>query len=103
MSYLITLKINVAILTSLYHKRLAALGFSHVKCNSTRLREDIERMILDIKPEVQKNRYWHLVFDDDISIAVADMKDNTSTEVLTLHKAAKILQKEYLNISHAFT
>ena len=80
-------------------KHLAALGFSHVKCYRTRLREDIERMIPDIKPVVQKNRY----FDDDFSKVVADMKDNTSTEVSTLHKAAKILWKEYLNISHAFT
>ena len=31
------------------------------------------------------------------------MKDNTSNDVSTLHKAAKILRKEYLNISHAFT
>ena len=93
----------MADLTSLYDKRLAALGFSHVKCNTTRLREDIERLIPDIKPVVQKNRFWHLVFDDDLSKAVADMKDNTSNDVSTLHKAAKILRKEYLNISHAFT
>ena len=59
-------------------------------------------MIPDIKPVhavVQKNRFWHLAFDDDLSKAVADMKDNTSTDVSTLHKAAIILQKEYLNIS----
>ena len=60
-------------------------------------------MIPDIKPVVQKNRYWHLVSDDDLSKSVANMQDNTSNEVSTLHKAAKILQKEYLNVSHAFT
>ena len=36
------------------------------------LREDTEHMIPDIKPVVQKNCYWHLVFDDDISKAVAE-------------------------------
>ena len=83
-------------LTSLYDKRLAALGFSYVTRNTTRLRVDIERMIPDIKPVhavVQKNRFWHLVFDDDLSKAVADMKDNASTDVSTLNKAAIILQK----------
>ena len=63
-------------LTSLYEKPLASLVFSHVKCNRTRLREDIVRMIPDIKPVVQKNRYWHLVVDDNLSKAVADMKGN---------------------------
>ena len=90
-------------LTSLYDKCLAALGFFHVKCNTTRLREDIERLIPDIKPIVQKKCFWHLVFDDDLSKAVTDMKDNTSNDVSTLHKVAKILWKEYLNISHALT
>ena len=67
----------MADLTSLCGKRHAALRFSHVICNTTRLREDIESVILDIKQVVQKNRYWHLVFDDDLSKAVADMKYNT--------------------------
>ena len=93
----------MADLTSLYNNRIAALGFSHIKCNRARLRHDIDCMIPDIKPVVQKNRYWHLVFNNDLSKAVADRKDNTSTEVSTLHKAAKIHWKEYLNISHAFT
>ena len=93
----------MADLTSLYDKCLVALGFSHVKCNTTRLREDIERLISYIKPVEEKNRFWHLVFDDDNSKAVADMKDNTSNDVSTVHKAAKILRKEYLNISLAFT
>ena len=91
----------MAYLTAIYDKHLAAVGFSHVKCNRARFREDIERMIPYIKPAVQKNRYWHLVFDDDLSKSVADMKDNTSSEVSTLHKAAQILPKEYLNINHA--
>ena len=34
--------IAMADLTSLYDKRLAALGFPHIKCNATRLGEDIE-------------------------------------------------------------
>ena len=70
-------------LMSLYDKRLSALGFSHVKCNTARPREDIECLIPVIKQVVQK--------------------DNTSNDVSTLHKAAKILQKEYFNINHALT
>ena len=111
----------MAKLTSLYDKRLVALGFSHVKCNRTRLKENIERMIpdinpvvrknpylhlviyddLDINPVIRKNRFLHIVIYDDLSKAVADMTDNTSKEISTLHKAALILRKEYLNISHA--
>ena len=68
-------------LTALYDMCLAVLLFSHVKYNRTRLREDIERMIPYIKPVVQKNRYWHLVFDDDLSKSVADMKDKASSKV----------------------
>ena len=58
------------------HKRSAALERS-VKLFTgglkpvSRLREDIERIIPDIKSVVQNNLYWHLVFDDDLSKAVA--------------------------------
>ncbi len=92
----------MAHLTTLYDKRIAALGFPYIKCNTTRLREDIERMIPDIKA-VKINRCWSLVFDDDLSKAIVDMKDNTSSEVSTLHKAAKILRREYLKMRQAFT
>ena len=34
-------------------------------------------MIWDIKPVVQKNRYWRIVFDDGLSKAVAAIKNNT--------------------------
>ena len=73
--------IDMVDLISLYDKRLAALGFPHITCNTTHLREDIERMIPDIKSVIQKGRCWSLVFDEDLSNAVADMKDNASTEV----------------------
>ena len=89
-------------LTTLYDKRIAALGFPCIKYNTTRLREDIERMIPDIKA-VKNNRCWSLVFDDDLSKAIVDMKDNTSTEVFTLHKAAKILRRENLQMRQAST
>ncbi|XP_014676237.1 PREDICTED: uncharacterized protein LOC106816189 [Priapulus caudatus] len=48
------------------------------------------------------NRCWSLVFEDDLSKAV-DMKDSTSTEVSILHKAAKILRRDYLHIRQVFT
>ena len=76
----------MADLTFLYDKLLAALEFFRVKCNPTRLREDVERLISDIKSVVQRNRLWHLAFDDDLSKAVTDMKDNTSNDVNTLQK-----------------
>ena len=89
-------------LTALYDERIADLGFPNIKCNTTRLREDIERLIPDIR-SVQINRVWSLVFDDDLSKAVADMKNNTSTNVSIIFKAAKILRQEYLPMKHAFT
>ena len=81
----------MADLTALCDKYLAVLGFPYIKCNTTRLREYIEYMIPDIKP-VQMNHCLSFVFVDDLSNAVADMKDNISTEVSILHKAANILQ-----------
>ena len=92
----------MAHLTTLYNKRIAALGFPDIKCNTTRLREDIERMIPDIKT-VKVSRCWSLVFDDDLSQAVVDMQDNISSEVSTLHKAAQILRREYLQKHQEFT
>ncbi len=55
-------------LTTLYDKRLNALGFPDIQCNKTHLREYIERMIPDIKA-VKMTRCWSLVFDDDLSQA----------------------------------
>ena len=92
----------MADMTTLYNKRIAALGFSTIRCNTTRLREDIERLLPDIK-SIRTNRGWSLVFDDDLSKAVLDMKGNNSTDVSIIFKAAKILRKEYLNIQQDFT
>ena len=90
-------------LTSLYDNRLAAHGFPHIKCNTTRLREEIESMIPDIKSVMNKNRSWSLVFDEDLSDVISEMKDNTSTEVSILFKAAKILRKDCLRLKQTFT
>ena len=92
----------MADLTVLYDKRTADLGFPHIKCNTTRLREDVERLIPDIK-SVRINRGWSLVFDDDLSKAVQEMKNNTSTDVSIILKAARILRQEYLPIRQVFT
>lgn len=89
-------------LTALYDERIANLGFPNIKCNTPRPREDIERLIPDIR-SVQINRVWSLVFDNDLSKAVADMKNNTSTDVSIIFKAAKILRQEYLPMKHTFT
>lgn len=91
----------MADLTSLYDDRLVVLGFPEVKCNTTRLRQEIERIIPDIRA-VQVNRCWSLVFDNDLSKAVGDMKDNISSEVSILHKAAKILRRDYLKTGQEF-
>ena len=84
----------MADLTALYDQRIAGLGFSSIKCNTTRLREDIERLIPDIK-SVRMNRGWPLVFDDDLSKALTDMNENRSADVSIILKAAKILRREY--------
>ena len=81
---------DLTMLTALYDKRLVALGFPDIKCNTTCLREDIECLVPDIKLPVRMNRCWSFVFDDDMGRVVGDiMKDNISTEVSILHKAAK--------------
>ena len=92
----------MADLTALYDKHTAALLFPHIKCNTTWLRQDIERLIPDIKPLRMKHG-WSLVFDDDLSQAVVDMQDNTSTDVSIILKAAHILRREYLPMKQAFT
>ena len=88
-------------LTALYDKRIAELGFPDMKSNTTRLREDIERRIPDIR-SVQLGRVWSLLFDDELK-ALADMKSNTSTDVSILFRAAKILREEYLPKEQSFT
>ena len=40
---------EIADLTALYDKRLVAIGFPNIKCNTKCLREDIERLVPDIK------------------------------------------------------
>ena len=49
------------------------------------------------------HRCWFLPFDDDLSKAVFSMKDNRSTDVSTILKAAKSLRQIYLQMKHAFT
>ena len=93
---------KMADLTTLYDKRLTSLGFSDITANTTRLRKDLEREIPDLKA-IKVNRCWSMAFDDDLSETIAAMKDNTSTEVSTLHKAAKILRNEYLQKKQSFT
>ena len=94
--------VAMADLTALYDKRIAALGFPHIKINATRLRQDIERLIPDIT-SVWRNHCWSLVYDDDLSTAVAHMEDNTSTDVSVILKTAKILRGECQPIKQAFT
>lgn len=49
------------------------------------------------------NHVCPLVFDGDLSKSTVDMKDNTSTNVAIIFKAAKILWREYLPMKHTFT
>ena len=88
-------------LTSFYDKRMATQGFPQVKCNTTRLREDIVRSIPDIKAVMRNKRSWSLVYDKDLSSAVANM--SAFTEASILHKAAKIIRKDCLQVRHLFT
>ena len=78
-------------LTALYEKHIVGLVFSHIKCNTTRLRENIEHLIPDIKP-VRNKLGWSIIFEDGLSKALPDMKDNTCTDVSIILKAAKILR-----------
>ena len=89
-------------LAALYDKRTVGLGFPAIKCNTTHLREDIKRLIPDIK-SVQTNHGWSLVFDDDLSKAVIDIKGNRSNDVSIILRAAKILRQEFLPMKQTFT
>lgn len=73
--------------TTLYDKHIAGLYFPHIKCNTTHFQDDIKCLVPDIKSD-QMNCDCALVFDDDLSKAV-DMKNNSSTDVSIIPKAAK--------------
>ena len=77
----------MADMTTLYNKHVAALVFSSICCNTTRLHEYIERFLADIK-SIGTNRGWSLVFYDvfDLSKAVLDMKGNRTTDVSIIFK-----------------
>ena len=62
----------MAKLTTLYDKQTAAWVFSDIKCHTTHLCKDIERLIADIK-SVQTKHSWSLVYDDDLSKAIVEM------------------------------
>ena len=47
---------EMADLTALYNKRLVALGFPDIKCNTKHLREDIEHIVPYIKPPLKMIR-----------------------------------------------
>ena len=64
----------MADMTVLYEKCTADLGFPFIKCNTTRLREDVERLIPDII-SVKIDLEWSLVFDNDLNKAVLEMKE----------------------------
>ena len=64
----------MADMTVLYDKRTADLGFQLIKCYTTRLREDVERLIPDII-SVKIDLGWSLVFDNDFNKAFLEMKE----------------------------
>lgn len=84
-------------MTSLYDKRIAALGYPDIKCTTTRFRESTEHLTPGIK-SMQMNRGWPLVSDDVLNKAIVDMKDNTSIDVAII-----LNRREYLPTKQAFT
>ena len=94
--------LHIANLSVLYDRRAAALGHPGMKCHSNRLSEDIFAMVPDINA-IQIGRGWSLVYNDDLSQAVAYIKDNTATEMSFLRRAAIILCGNNLSQTHEFT
>ena len=78
---------------------LVILTVSH----TTRLRQDIVNTIPDIKEIQRSSGCWDLVFDEDLSQAVQEMKDSTSPDMQILAQAVKILRRDILDKMQMFS
>ena len=94
---------NMAHLKALFDKRLASLGYPQSQCHTTRLRNDIISLNPDIKAIQKPSGSWDLVFDEDLSQALQEMKDPTSSDMRTLAQAVKILRRDMLDKRQMFS
>ncbi|KAG7165094.1 hypothetical protein Hamer_G004870 [Homarus americanus] len=83
-------------LTAPYDKHLVSLRCPHSHGHTTRLRQDIVSMFPDIKAIEKPCGCWELVFNEDLSQVVEEMKDTTSPGMRILAPVAKILQRYIL-------
>ena len=89
---------NMAHLKTLFDKCLASLGYPQSQCHiTTPLRNDITSLIPDIKTIQTPSGSWDLVFDQDLSQALQEMKNTTSSDMRTLAQAVKILRRDMLD------
>ena len=89
---------NMAHLKALFDKRLASLGYPQSQYHiTTPLRNDIISLIPDIKAIRKPSASWDLVFDQDLSQTLQEMKDTTSSDMRTLAYAVKILRRDMLD------
>ena len=90
-------------LHNLYMSRLTSLGVADFHGHRTRFRKDILSVVPDLV-EVKDKRTGHydLVFDDNLSVAIAEYNTNTTEDMLILAKASKILRKEALDQKTGF-
>ncbi|KAG7161869.1 hypothetical protein Hamer_G007532 [Homarus americanus] len=60
-------------------------------------------MLPDIKAIEKSSGCWELVFNEDLSQEVEEMKDTTSTDMRILAQTAKILQRDILEKKQVFS
>ena len=80
-------------LYNLYISRLTSLGLNEVSIHRTRFRQQIISAIPDLIAVKNKSGQYDLVYDEDLSRAIAEYKTSTHDDIIILAKAARILRK----------
>ena len=90
-------------LKTLYENRLASLGYPDTQSHTTRLKQDILSLFSDITAHQKPPGCWEFVFKKDLYEVLHEMKDNTTPDVRTLVRAARILRRDMLQKKQLFT
>ena len=85
------LTFEMSVITNLYSKRLKQLGVEY-KVHTTRLRQDICAAIPDLVAVQRKNATYELVYDEDLALAVSQMKSTKSSEIAIFAQCTKLLR-----------
>lgn len=108
MEYLESLRGSKSVLSMgeiyhLYISRLTSLGLTEVNIHRTRFCRQILAAIPDLTAVKNKSGRYDLVYNEDLSRAIAEYKTSTAKDILTVAKAVRILRKASLNRKQTFT